>query len=430
MKNYKWLIKNGYFLQNGQGRHGDILIDGDKIADIGMPLTKSSSDIRIINAEHKLVSYGLADVHVHFREPGFSYKETIATGSRAAARGGYTTVCTMPNLNPAPDSLRTLQVEQQLIDTNSIIGIKPFATITMERKGEKLINFKSMISHVVGFSDDGSGIQKGDIMEEAMREVASLNGIIAAHCEDNSLLHGGYIHAGKYAALHGHKGICSESEWKQIARDIELAERTGCHYHVCHISTKESVNIIRRAKQKGIHVTCETAPHYLVLTEDDLQEQGCFKMTPPLRTKEDQNALIEGLQDGTIDCIATDHAPHSTEEKSKGLALSAMGIVGLETAFPIIYSKLVRTGLITLERMLELMCISPRRIFQLGGKLQAGNYADIAIFDLETPYIIDSNSFRSKGHCTPFNGWKVYGKCISTMYHGEIVWKESDNNNI
>ncbi len=425
----KWLIKNGIIPQNGQCKAGDILIDGEKIADINPSLSILSPEVKIIDARNKLVCYGLADVHVHFREPGFSYKETIRTGSLAAAHGGYTTVCAMPNLDPAPDSLETLQAEQQLIDTQAVIGVKPYATITKKRKGEQLVDFKSLVSNVVGFSDDGSGVQSKETMERAMKEVTAVNGIIAAHCEDNKLLHGGYIHAGRYAAEHGHKGICSESEWGQIARDLELAEKTGCHYHVCHISTKESVDIIRQAKKKGVCVTCETAPHYLTLTEDDLQEQGCFKMNPPLRSKEDQEALIEGILDGTIDCIATDHAPHSAEEKSKGLAHSAMGIVGLETAFPIIYTQLVRTGIISLEKMLELMCTTPREIFHLGGKLQAGEFADISIFDIENPYTIDSNNFFSKGHSTPFDGWEVFGKCVSTIYHGKMVWNGTDNKN-
>ena len=401
----------------------DILIEDKKIVRITPDIT-AEEDMTVIDAKGKYITYGLADVHVHFREPGYSAKETIETGSKAAAHGGYTTVCCMPNLNPAPDSLLNLDIEEELIDNQAVIDVKPYATITRQRKGTQLVDFETLSPYVVGFSDDGSGVQNETVMLEAMTRVAALNGIIAAHCEDNSLLKGGYIHDGRYAQLHHHKGICSESEWGQIKRDIALAEKTGCHYHVCHISTKESVELIRKAKKRGVNITCETAPHYLVLTEDDLQEDGRFKMNPPLRSAEDQCALIEGIKDGTIDCIATDHAPHTQEEKSKGLEKSAMGIVGLETAFPLIYTHLVKKNVISFEKMIELMSDNPRRVFNLKGKLEEGEYADLAIFDLAHPYTIDSTCFLSKGRSTPFEGWSVMGKCCQTIYHGRYVWRE------
>ena len=423
MQANRLLIQGGKIISNGEMLMSDILIEGKKIVRIA-PQISVKEDMVVLDAKEKLVTYGLADVHVHFREPGFSYKETIETGSRAAAHGGYTVVCAMPNLNPAPDSLLHLDIEEELIDDGAIIDVRPYATITMERKGRVLTDIETLKPYVVGFSDDGSGVQDDTVMEEAMRRVAAAGGIIAAHCEDNSLLRGGYIHDGAYAREHGHRGICSESEWRQIARDIEIAERTGCHYHVCHISTKESVDLIRRAKHRGVNITCETGPHYLVLTDSDLQEDGRFKMNPPLRSEEDREALIKGIQDGTIDCIATDHAPHTFEEKSKGLEKSAMGIVGLETAFAVVYTCLVKRNIITLERQIDLMCNNPRRIFGLGGKLEEGESADLAIFELTHPYVVDSRGFLSKGHSTPFDGWKVAGKCCQTMYHGRIVWQE------
>ena len=351
-----------------------------------------------------LLTKGLADVHVHFREPGFSYKETIATGSQAAAAGGFTAVCPMPNLSPAPDSPETLALEQHLIRR------------TKGRRGLEPVDFRSLKGGVIGFSDDGSGIQDEAVMRRAMELAAENDCIIAAHCEDNSLLRGGYIHDGRYAREHGHAGICSESEWGQIARDLKLAEQTGCHYHVCHISTKESVRIIREAKERGVRVTCETAPHYLTLCEDDLQEDGRFKMNPPLRSAEDKAALIEGLKDGTIDVIATDHAPHSAEEKSRGLKGSSMGIVGLETAFPVLYTKLVLPGTITLDRLLEAMCSAPRRIFRIESD------PGVAVFDLGSDFAVDSGSFRSKGKSTPFDGWELKGRCLCTIYNGKTVY--------
>ena len=317
MSENRILVKNGTAVVLNKCQRVDILIENKKIARIASGIAAEES-MTVIDAKGKYITYGLADVHVHFREPGYSAKETIETGSKAAAHGGYTTVCCMPNLNPAPDSLQNLDIEEELIDNQAVIDVRPYATITKQRKGMEAVDFETLSPYVVGFSDDGSGVQNEAVMEEAMTHVAALKGIIAAHCEDNSLLNGGYIHEGKYAQLHHHRGICSESEWGQIKRDITLAEKTGCHYHVCHISTKESVELIRKAKARGVNITCETAPHYLVLTDEDLQEDGRFKMNPPLRSAEDQFALIEGIKDGTIDCVATDHAPHTPEEKSKG----------------------------------------------------------------------------------------------------------------
>ena len=358
-----------------------------------------------------------ADLHVHFREPGQTWKETIRTGSLAAARGGYTLVCAMPNLNPVPDSLEHLAVEQEAIDRDALIRVLPYGSITKGRQGRELVDFHALKGSCVAFSDDGSGVQSPEMMREAMRAAAAEDVIIAAHCEDNTLLRGGYIHDGRYCREHGHKGICSESEWGQIARDVELAAETGCRYHVCHISTVESVDIIRQAKKSGVKVTCETAPHYLTLCEDDLQEDGRFKMNPPLRTADDREALIEGLADGTIDVIATDHAPHSAEEKSKGLAGSAMGIVGLETAFPVLYTRLVRTGRLSLDRLVEALATAPRRIFRLP---EAPD--DWVEVDLDTPWTIRSGEFASMGRATPFEGWEVYGKVLKTVYNGKTVY--------
>ena len=357
------------------------------------------------------------DLHVHFREPGQTWKETIRSGSLAAARGGYTLVCAMPNLNPVPDSPESLALEQAAIDRDAVITVLPYCSITKGRLGHELVDFHALKNRCVAFSDDGSGVQDEEMMRKAMEAAAREDVILAAHCEDNTLLHGGYIHDGRYAAAHGHKGICSESEWGQIARDLVLCEETGCRYHVCHISTRESVELIRAAKARGVRVTCETGPHYLTLCEDDLQEDGCFKMNPPLRSADDREALIEGLADGTIDVIATDHAPHSAEEKGRGLAGSAMGIVGLETAFPVLYTKLVKSGRITLERLVEALSISPRRIFRLPEAPE--DYVEV---DLDTPFTIRSADFASMGKATPFEGWEVYGRIVRTVYQGKTVY--------
>ena len=359
---------------------------------------------------------GFCDVHVHFREPGFSYKETIATGSRAAARGGYTVVCTMPNLNPVPDSAGNLEVQRRLIGETACIHVYPYGAITIGEQGEALSDLEGMAPHVVGFSDDGRGVQSDDMMRQAMLRAKALGKPIVAHCEVNSLLRGGYIHDGDYAKAHGHRGICSESEWGQIARDLQLVKETGCAYHVCHVSAKESVALIRKAKAEGLDVTCETGPHYLVMDDSDLQEDGRFKMNPPLRGKEDREALIHGILDGTIDMIATDHAPHSAEEKSRGLEKSAFGIVGIETAFPILYTCLVKPGILSLNKLLELLCVNPRRRFGL----PLGT--DYCIWDLNAAYPIDPKDFLSKGRATPFAGWQVNGKCIATICDGKLVY--------
>lgn len=359
---------------------------------------------------------GFCDVHVHFREPGFSYKETIATGSRAAARGGYTAVCTMPNLNPVPDSVENLRVQRRLIEETACIHVYPYGAITVGEQGEALSDLEGMAPDVVGFSDDGWGVQSDDLMRQAMLRAKALGKPIVAHCEVNSLLRGGYIHDGGYAKAHGHRGICSESEWGQIARDLQLVKETGCAYHVCHVSAKESVALIRKAKAEGLDVTCETGPHYLVMDDSDLQEDGCFKMNPPLRGKEDREALIHGILDGTIDMIATDHAPHSAEEKSRGLEKSAFGIVGIETAFPILYTCLVKPGILSLNKLLELLCVNPRRRFGL----PLGT--DYSIWDLNAAYPIDPEDFLSKGRATPFAGWQVNGKCIATICDGKLVY--------
>ena len=361
------------------------------------------------------------DVHVHFREPGFSYKETIRTGSLAAARGGYTDVCTMPNLNPVPDSAENIKEQIEIIKKDAAVRVHPYAAITVGEKGETLTNMKALAPYCIAFSDDGKGVQSEDMMREAMIKAKAHGKIIAAHCEDNSLLCGGYIHKGEYARLHGHKGICAESEWKPIERDLRLAKETGCKYHVCHISCKESVELIRKAKANGVDVTCETAPHYLIFNDMDLKESGSFKMNPPIRSEEDRQALIKGLQDGTIDMIATDHAPHGSEEKSRGLKNSLMGIVGLETAFPVMYTYLVKKGIITLERLIELMAINPRRRFGLE------ETDDICVYDLQSEYKIDPCEFKSKGKSTPFDGMTVSGKNLLTICGGKAVWNITEN---
>ena len=363
---------------------------------------------------------GLCDVHVHFREPGFSYKETIASGSAAAAHGGYTAVCTMPNLDPVPDSAEHLQVQLDAIKRGAAIKVLPYGAITVGEKGEKLADMEAMSDKVCAFSDDGKGVQNDEMMREAMAKAKRLGKIIAAHCEDNSLLFGGYIHDGEYARMHGHRGISSASEYKQIERDLRLAEETGCAYHVCHISTKESVELIRQAKAHGVDVTCETAPHYLVLCDEDMQEDGRFKMNPPLRSREDKEALIVGIKDGTIDMIATDHAPHSAEEKGRGLEKSLMGVVGLETAFPVLYTELVMKNIITLDRLVELMSFKPKERFGI----DTNN--DFAVFDISEAYKIDPENFLSMGRATPFAGREVFGRCLLTVHNEKVVYKAGD----
>lgn len=362
---------------------------------------------------------GFCDVHVHFREPGFSYKETISSGSRAAAAGGYTAVCTMPNLDPVPDDMPSLRRQLDIIEKDSCIHIYPYGAITRGQKGQELSDMDGMAGAAIAFSDDGRGVQTETMMISAMKKAKELGKLIVAHCEDNSLLRGGYIHDGAYARAHGHRGICSESEWRQIERDLRLAGETGCAYHVCHISTKESVDIIRKAKARGVNVSCETAPHYLVLDDSFLREEGRFKMNPPLRDASDREALIQGICDGTIDMIATDHAPHSAEEKSRGLEKSAFGIVGIETAFPVLYTSLVKPGVITMQRLMQLLVQNPRERFgiPLG--------TDFSVWDLNEAYEIDPGRFLSQGRATPFEGMKVFGKCIATVCDGRIVYDSS-----
>ena len=371
-----------------------------------------------------MVLPGFADVHVHLREPGFSYKETIRTGTLAAARGGYTTVCAMPNLNPVPDSLAHLEQEAALIRRDAAVRVLPYGAITVGQQGESLAALAELAPQVVAFSDDGRGVQSEDMMRQAMLAAKGLGKLIVAHCEDNSLLRGGYIHDGAYARAHGHRGICSESEWGQIRRDLALVRETGCGYHICHISTKESVALIRRAKAEGLDVTCETAPHYLLLDDAMLEEDGRFKMNPPLRSREDRQALLEGLADGTIDMIATDHAPHSAEEKSRGLEKSVMGIVGLETAFPLLYTYLVRPGLLSMERLVALLHTNPCRRFGLPTGITPQGAEDFTVFDPDAAYTIDPAEFLSLGRATPFAGWRVQGRCLLTVAGGKVAWND------
>lgn len=398
----------------GQILSGDIAQTGETLFSLK---DQQFSAVESLDSSEYFIFPGFCDVHVHFREPGFSYKETIATGSMAAARGGYTAVCTMPNLDPVPDSCEHLKVQQDIIDSDACIGVYPYGAITAGEKGETLADMAAMSGSVIAFSDDGHGVQSEDMMRQAMLEARDLGKLIVAHCEDNSLLRGGYIHDGQYAREHGHRGICSESEYGQIARDLKLAEETGCSYHVCHISAKESVELIRQAKKRGVDVTCETAPHYLILDDSALEEEGRFKMNPPLRDKTDRQALIEGIQDGTIDIIATDHAPHGAEEKAKGLAGSPFGIVGIETAFPLLYTYLVRTGIISMEKLMELLVVNPRKRFGI----PLGN--DFSIWSMEKT-VVDPEDFLSKGKATPFAGWEIFGKCLLTVYNGNIVFKQ------
>ncbi|HIV16402.1 MAG TPA: dihydroorotase [Candidatus Alectryocaccobium stercorigallinarum] len=370
------------------------------------------------NSSEYIIFPGFCDVHVHFREPGFSYKETIYTGSLAAAHGGYTDVCTMPNLNPVPDSAEHLKEQLDIIKRDACIGVYPYGAITVGERGEELSDMANMAPYVIAFSDDGKGVQNESMMKEAMVRAARLNKLIAAHCEDNSLLRGGYIHDGAYAREHGHRGICSESEWGPIKRDIELVKQTGCGYHVCHISCRESVELIRKAKAEGVDITCETAPHYLIMDDMDLQEYGRFKMNPPIRSKEDREALLEGIADGTIDMISTDHAPHSAEEKSRGLEKSAFGVVGIETAFQSLYTYLVKKNIISLEKLIELLAVNSRKRFNIG----LGN--DFTVWDLNKKTAVDPEKFLSKGKATPFEGMEMYGECVMTVKDGRTVWKE------
>lgn len=400
----------------------DVEVRGGSVFRIGPDLS-AEQGVPVFDFQNCLLLPGLVDVHVHLRDPGFSFKETMRTGTLAAARGGYTAVCAMPNVSPVPDCAESLGVQLRRIREDAVVRVYPYGAITIGERGETLSDMEALAPDCVAFSDDGHGVQADGRMRSAMLRAKALGKLIAAHCEDNSLLRGGYIHDGAYARAHGHRGICSESEWRQVERDLALARETGCAYHVCHVSTKESVALIRAAKAGGVDVTCETAPHYLLLCEDDLQEDGRFKMNPPLRTKEDQAALIAGLLDGTIDMIATDHAPHTREEKSRGLAGSAMGIVGLETALPLLHTHLVRTGVLTMEQLTARMSVIPARRFGLPCGIKEGAAADFAVFDPEKTWTIDPERFASLGRATPFAGRDVTGRIEMTVCGGEIVWK-------
>ena len=418
------LIKGAFVFAGAGFSKLDVLITDGKINTLGTSISTNGVDA-VFFAQDKYLIPGFVDVHIHLREPGFSYKETIRTGTLAAAKGGYTGVCPMPNINPVPDSVENIGIELDLIKKDAVINTYPFASITKGRKGRgELVDFDALKELAVGFSDDGTGVQDEQDMRLAMEQCAKIGKVISAHCEVNDLLHGGYIHDGEYCKTHGHKGICSASEYEQIERDCKLAEETGVRYHVCHISTKESVDIIRKAKARGVNVTCETGPHYLTMCDKDLQEDGRFKMNPPLRSEEDKQALLQGILDGTIDVIATDHAPHSAEEKSKGLAGSAMGVVGLETSFAVLYTKLVKSGFITLEKLIGLMSVNPRKLFDLpGGEIKEGEIADLALLDLDAKWIVDPDDFLSMGRATPFEGWQLQGKNIMTMCGGKIVYE-------
>ena len=418
MANTRTIIKEGFVV--GVGKQDIAIVDG-RISERREHIEAKAED-RIINAEGLVVAPAFVDVHVHLREPGYGYKERIATGTMAAARGGYTTVCSMPNLNPVPDSVENLKAQQDIIDRDAKIEVLPYAAITIGRKGEELVDMASLVGKVCAFSDDGSGVQVDGMMERAMTEAVKHDQLIAAHCEVEELLKGGYIHDGEYAKAHGHKGICSESEWEQVKRDIEIAERLGCRYHVCHISTKETVQLVREAKARGVKVTCETGPHYLIFTDMDLEEDARWKMNPPLRSAEDRAALVEGIKDGTIDMIATDHAPHSVEEKSRGLKDSAMGIVGLETAFAALNTHLVRKGVITMERLVELMSLNPRKVFRIAGGLNEGDRADVVLLDTEKQWRVDSEKFYSMGKISMFDGREMTGDVVMTLHRGEIVY--------
>lgn len=416
-----YVLKNCNVYQDGKFTVGDLFVKD------GIVVSSSSfdniSDAEAYDLGGAFVFPGLADVHVHLREPGFLYKETVKSGTMAAAHGGYTAVCSMPNLSPCPDSVENMKVQLDAIEKDALIKVYPYATITEGEAGEKLTDMEALSPMCVGFSDDGRGVQSREMMEKAMLLAKKCGKLIAAHCEDNSLLFGGYIHDGEYAREHGHRGICSESEWKQIERDIELVKNTGCAYHVCHISTKESVELIRKAKKDGVNITCETGPHYLVLDDSCLVEDARFKMNPPLRSTSDREALVEGILDGTIDMIATDHAPHSAEEKSRGLEKSLMGVVGLETALPVMYTHFVKTGIISMERLVELMHINPRNRFGLSvGGTSIGDRADFTVFDFSQKYKITPDEFLSMGRSTPFEGNEVFGKCLLTVCSGELAY--------
>ncbi len=419
----KTLFKNGLIFTRKGFEKKDFYISDNKITIVNGKIDFSDFS-NVVNCSNKYIVPGFVDVHVHLREPGFFYKETIKTGSEAAAKGGYTVVCSMPNLNPAPSDFKNLKRQLDIINKDALIKVIPYGTITANQSGEGALSaMEEMADYVIAFSDDGRGVQAKKLMKEAMLKAKSLNKPIVAHCEDETLINQGYIHEGEYALKNNHRGICSKSEWIQVERDIELARETGCQYHVCHVSTKESVELIRKAKKEGLRVSGETAPHYLTLTDNDLKESGNYKMNPPIRSFEDKSALIEGIKDGTIEVIATDHAPHSLEEKSKGLKDSLFGIVGLETCFQVLYTELVKQKVISLEDLINLMAINPRKLFNLKEVYIDDDYpADFTILDLDRRSVIDCETFVSKGKATPFNGKEVEGMVIKTYYQGKEVY--------
>lgn len=418
----KILLNQMTVFRKGTAQKLSVLVEDGRIVSLS-PNTPLVSGARVIELKNGTLFPGFVDVHVHLREPGFSYKETIAAGTRAAAHGGFTAVCPMPNLKPVPDSLENLQPQLDLIRRDGAVHVYPYGAITVGEKGEALADLEGLAPHVVAFSDDGKGVQTQETMRQAMLRAKALGKLIVAHCEDESLVGGGYIHDGAYARAHGHRGNPSASEWKQVERDLKLVEETGCAYHVCHVSTKESVELIRQAKARGLDVTCETAPHYLVFNDTMLQEEGRFKMNPPIRSEADRQALLAGIQDGTVDMIATDHAPHAPEEKAGGLEKSLNGIVGLETAFPVLYTHLVRPGILSLETLIDLMHTNPARRFGIGAPLEEGAPADLTVFDLDAQYTIRPEDFLSQGKSSPFAGERVFGKCLLTLSGGEIAWQ-------
>ena len=423
-----FLLKNANVYSNNTFKRKNVYIENGYWHLEEIDYIPADTNVTILDFNNYYIFPGLVDVHVHLREPGFFYKETIKSGTEAAAKSGYTDIFSMPNLDPVPDNLKNLNVQLDIIKKDSLIDIHPYGSITKKENGREISDMDELSNYVAGFSDDGRGVQDYSIIKQAMIMAKKLNKIIVSHCEDNSLVNGGYIHKGQYSEKYGHKGICSESEWRAVERELDIAKEIGCKYHVCHVSTKESVNLIRKAKSEGVDVTCETAPHYLLLNDMDIKEDGKYKMNPPIRSEKDRLALIEGIKDGTIDIIATDHAPHSKEEKSKGLKDSLMGIVGLETAFPILYTNLVKTNIISLSKLINLMSVNPSKRFGIEGKFMEGKKANLCVFDLNFKYKIDPDKFWSKGKSTPFEGEEVYGKCVMTICNGKIVWQEHSLN--
>lgn len=417
------LIKNAKVYCDNKFVQADMLVENGTVSSVGAGIAVGNG-VSVVDAEGMLILPGFADVHVHLREPGFFYKETIETGTKAAAKGGFTLVCSMPNLNPVPDSAQNLAVQQQIIDRDAVIKVLPYAAITKGQKGQELVDLSQLADKCFAFSDDGKGVQKEEMMLEAMKQAKALGKPIVAHCEDESLLYGGYIHDGEYARLHGHRGICSESEWKQVERDIDLVRQTGVQYHVCHISTKETVELVRKAKAEGLPVSCETAPHYLALCDMEIEEHGRFKMNPPIRSEQDKQALIKGVQDGTIEVIATDHAPHSAEEKLKGLEKSNMGVVGIETSFAAMNTYMVKRGYITMEKLVEIMSINPRKLFGIDSGIQVGKKADFVLVDPDKQFVVNPEEFVSKGRFTPFEGKTMYGDILLTVCDGKVVYQK------